>query len=236
MNNYNWFVSELRNTIFKALEVIRGKPSQLNYYGIDHGQGWQKVVLSPIHGLQFVDSVKEALIVAVADCIKTPFNLEQIIGLLDIINPRSTNCVLTCDLKVLCQILGMKGGNARHPCPYCLYNKVKDEPGVMRTGSQFDEMFTNFIEQFEGAQQYAKLCAGIFRPRIFSNFECPLQSFPRAGVHGILGLREKLLDRIPMTLLGKDEYNRFEDAFIVPWQVQGSNMMLDLIPVINQKS
>ena len=44
----------------------------------------------------------------------------------------------------------MKGGN---PCPYCLYNKVKDEPGVMQTRSHFDEMYANFIEQFEGAQQ-----------------------------------------------------------------------------------
>ena len=86
----------------------------------------------------------------------------------------------------------------------------------MRTGSHFEEMYANFIEQFEGAQLYAKECAGIFSPRNFSNFESPLQSFPIAAVHGILGLREKLLVRIPMKLLGKDEYNRFEEAFIVP--------------------
>ena len=34
-------------------------------------------------------------------------------------------------------------------------------------------------------------------------------------VHGILGLREKLLDRIPMKLLGKEEYTRFEKDFII---------------------
>ena len=52
-------------------------------------------------------------------------------------------------------------------------------------------------------------------PRIFSNFENPLHSFPIAAVHGILDLREKLLDRIPMKLLGKEEYTRFEKDFII---------------------
>ena len=66
--------------LLNQAENIRRKPSQLNRYGIDHDQGWLKVVLSPIHGLQFVDSVKGALIFAVADCIETRFNLEQIIG------------------------------------------------------------------------------------------------------------------------------------------------------------
>ena len=32
----------------------------------------------------------------------------------------------------------------------------------------FDEMYAKFMEQFEGAQQYTKECAGISRPRIFS--------------------------------------------------------------------
>ena len=57
---------------------------------------------------------------------------------------------------------------------------------------------------------------GIFRSRIFTNFESPLQSFPIAPVHGILGLREKLLDIIPLKILGKDEYKRFEESFIAP--------------------
>ena len=74
----------------------------------------------------------------------------------------------------------MKGGNARHPCPYCLYNKVKDKPGVVGTASHFDDMYTKLIEQCNGAQQYAKECAGIFRPPNLSNFESPLQSFPIA--------------------------------------------------------
>ena len=50
---------------------------------------------------------------------------------------------------------------------------------------------------------------------IFTNFENSLQSFPIAAVHGILGLREKLLDRIPLKILGKDEYKWFEQSFIV---------------------
>ena len=39
---------------------------------------------------------------------------------------------------------------------------------------------------------------------------------PTEVVYGILGFREKLLDRIPMKLLGKEEYTRFEEAFIIP--------------------
>ena len=39
----------------------------------------------------------------------------------------------------------------------------------------------------------------------FLQFENPLRSFPIAAVHGILGLREKLLDRIPCTAaIGKE--------------------------------
>ena len=92
--------------------------------------------------------------------------------------------------------------DSRNPCPYCLYNKVSGEPGIMRTGSHFDEMYIK--------------CSSVYRPRIFSSFETPLRSFPIAAVHGILGLREKLLDRIPMKLLGKEEYIRVEEAFIIP--------------------
>ena len=56
----------------KRVEEIRGKPLQLNRYDIDQGQDWLKVVLSPIlHGLQYADSVKGALLVAVANCIET---------------------------------------------------------------------------------------------------------------------------------------------------------------------
>ena len=91
---------------------------------------------------------------AVADCIETPFNIEQIIGLLDLTLDQP-NDVLTCDLNVLCQVLGIKGGNARHPCPYCLYNKINGEPGISRTGTHFDEMYTKFKEQFKSAQQCA---------------------------------------------------------------------------------
>ena len=201
--------------LLKRVEEVRKIPIQLNRYGIDHGQSWLKVVCSPIHGLQFVDSVKGALIVAVADCIESPFNIGQIIGLLDLPLDQH-NEVLTCDLKVLCQILGIKGGNARYPCPYCLYNKPEGRPGIRRTGSHFDEMYLKFKKQYKCAEKYAKECGGVYRPRIFSNFENPLQTFPIAAVHGILGLREKLLDRIPMKLLGKDEYKRFEDTFMIP--------------------
>ena len=119
-------------------------------------------------------------------------------------------------MKVLCQILGIKGGNTRHPCPYCLFNKVSCELGIKRTGSHFDEMYTKFKELYKCDPQFAKECGGIYRPRIFSSFETRLRSFPLAAVHGILGLREKLLDRIPTKLLGKEEYTRFEEAFIIP--------------------
>ena len=115
-------------------------------------------------------------------------------------------------MKVLCQILGIKGGNARHLCPYCLYNKVSGEPGIKRTGSHFDEMYTKFKELYKCDSQLAKECGGVYRPRIFSSFETPLRSFPIAAVHVILGLREKLLDRRPMKLLGKEEYTRFEES------------------------
>ena len=36
--------------LLKRVEEIRGKPLQLNRYGIDQGQDWLKVVLSPVHG------------------------------------------------------------------------------------------------------------------------------------------------------------------------------------------
>ena len=39
-------------------------------------------------------------------------------------------------------IENVEGGNAPHPCPYCMYNKVSGEPGNKRTGSHFDEMNT----------------------------------------------------------------------------------------------
>ena len=80
---------------------------------------------------------------------------------------------------------------------------MSGEPGIKRTGSHFYEMYTKFKELYKCAPQFAKECGGVYRPRIFSNFENPLHSFPIAPVHGILGLREKLLDRIPMKLLGK---------------------------------
>ena len=76
--------------LLKRVEEIRGKPLQLNRYGIDHDQDWLKVLLSPIYGLQYADSVKGALLVAVANCIETPFNIQQIIGLLDV-NLRSSH-------------------------------------------------------------------------------------------------------------------------------------------------
>ena len=41
--------------LLKRVKEIRGKPLQLSRYGIDHGQDWLKVVLSPIHDLQYVD-------------------------------------------------------------------------------------------------------------------------------------------------------------------------------------
>ena len=70
--------------LLKRVEEIRGKSIQLNRYGIDHGQDWLKVVPSLIHGLQYADSVKGALLVAVANCSETSFNIQQIIGLLDV--------------------------------------------------------------------------------------------------------------------------------------------------------
>ena len=201
--------------LLKRVEEIRGKPLQLNRYGIDHGQDWLKVVLSPIHGLQYADSDKGALLVAVANCIEKPFNIQQIIGLLDVTLDHHTN-VITCDLKVLCQILGISRGNARHLCSYCLYNKVSGEPGIKRTGRHFDEMYTKFKKLYKYDPQFAKEYGGVYKTRIFSSFETPIRSFPIAAVHGILGLREKLLDRISMKLLGKEEYIRFEEAFIIP--------------------
>ena len=77
-------------------------------------------------------------------------------------------------------------------------------------------MYTKFKELYKCDPQFAKECGGVYRLRILSSFETPLRSFPIAAVHGILGLREKLLDRIPMMLLGKEEYTRFEEAFIIP--------------------
>ena len=130
-------------------------------------------------------------------------------------------------MKVLCQILGIKGGNARHPCPYCLYNRVSSEPGIKRTGSHFDEMYTKFKELYKCDPQFAKECGGVYRPLIFSSFETLLRYFPIAAVHGILGLREKLLDRIAMKLLGKEEYTRFEGAFIIPLQDSNTKYSLD---------
>ena len=70
-----------------------------------------------------------------------------------------------------------KGGNARHPCPYCLYSKVSGEGGIERTGSRFDEMHTKFKEVYKGAEQLAKECGGVYRPIIFSNFDNPLDPF-----------------------------------------------------------
>ena len=93
---------------------------------------------------------------------------------------------------------------------------MSGEPEIKRTGSHFDKMYTKFKESYKCDPQFAKECGGVYRPRIFSSFETPLRSFLIAAVHGILGLREKSLDRIPMKLLGKEEYTRFEEAFIIP--------------------
>ena len=85
VTNSNW--SDLLQQHWSAFETSwrnSWKTSSAKSYGIDHGQDWLKVVLSPIHGLQYADSVKGALPVAVANWIETPFNIQQIIGLLDV--------------------------------------------------------------------------------------------------------------------------------------------------------
>ena len=84
----------------------------------------------------------------------------------------------------------------------------------MQTG-HIDGMYAKFIEQFEGDLKYALECAGIFHSRTFYNFVNSLLYFPIVFVH-IIGLREKLLEGIPMKLLGKDESNCFEDALSIP--------------------
>ena len=104
----------------KRVEEIRGKTIQLNRYGLDHSRDWLKVLLSPIDGLHYADSVKGALLVAVENCIQTPINIQRTIELLDVTLDHHTN-IITCDLKVLCQILGIKGGKGLRPCSYCMY-------------------------------------------------------------------------------------------------------------------
>ena len=45
-----------KDQVLRQVEEISGKPLQLNRYGID----WSKVVLSPIHALQYADRIKGA--------------------------------------------------------------------------------------------------------------------------------------------------------------------------------
>ena len=94
--------------LLKRVEEIRGKLLQLNRYGIDHGQDWLKVVLSLIHGPQYVDSVEGALLVAVANCIETPFNIQQIIGLQDVTLSHHTNKFPKCASNGLCCKVNMR--------------------------------------------------------------------------------------------------------------------------------
>lgn len=82
---------------------------------------------------------------------------------------------------------------------------MSGETGIKRNGNHLNEMYTKVKELFKCDPQFAKELGGVYRPQILFKFEIPSSSFPISVEHDILGLKDKLLDRIPMKFLGKDE-------------------------------
>ena len=84
---------------------------------VDHGKGFLKVVLQPTYNLDYVDSVKGCLLVAVTNAPETRENFTkffQLIPTLDLTDPKTT---LTSDLKVISMICGLRGGAEKYPSP-----------------------------------------------------------------------------------------------------------------------
>ena len=92
---------------------------------------------------------------------------------------------------------------------------MSGEPGIKRTGSHFDEMYTKFKELYK-CDPSSLMNAMVFTDPEFSPalrhhyvpFNCCCTWYSWSS--------QKLLDRIPTKLLGKEEYTRFEEAFIIP--------------------
>ena len=119
-------------SLVRFAEESRSTSSNVYRWGLNHGKGYLTLVLRLTHRLQYKDSVKGCLLVAVTKAPETRDNLRKIIELLltlDLTNPKN---LLTSDLKVVNMVCGLQGGAAKYPCPYCTYCWTTEEEGFPR--------------------------------------------------------------------------------------------------------
>ena len=110
---------------------------------------------------------------------------------------------------------GIKGGNARHSCPYCTYNAQKEAPGEHRDWDHYCMSFDKLQTKYGGDRTKATECNGVeYLPII--KFRDPTLSFPIASVHAQIGLREKLIDRIACELIGDIQYEHLQESWTFP--------------------
>ena len=127
---------------------MRNSQSSLLRWGCDHIQGILKIALQPVY--EIVDFVKSCFLVKVYNAPETRFNLRRIFSLLPSLDLTNSKNIFTSDLKVyskhyiqfnltvspcikvISMVFGIKGGNARNPCPYCTYNARNEVEGKIR--------------------------------------------------------------------------------------------------------
>ena len=112
-------------------------------------------------------------------------------------------------------VCGIKGGNARYPCPYCTYNSQNEVEGEIRDWEQYCTSFDRLQTKYGGDAAKAKECCGVESIPILK-FRDPRYSFPIGSVHAQIGLREKLIDKIARELLGEVRYKQLQDEWIIP--------------------
>ena len=112
-------------------------------------------------------------------------------------------------------VYGIKGGNARHPCPYCRYNAQEECLGEHRDWDHYCMSFEDLQTKYSGDPTKAKDCNGVECLPILK-FRDPTLSLSIASVHAQIGLREKLTDRIAYEPIGEMQYKQLQDSWIIP--------------------
>ena len=141
-------------SLVRYAEESRSTSSNVYRWGLDHGKCYLKLVLQLTHGLQYKDSVKGCLLVAVTKAPETRDNLRKIFALLpslDLTNPKN---VLTSDLKVVNMVL-LLGDAAKYPCPNCTYCWTTEEEGFSRNWNHYEDMFHKLQEVYRSDSEMA---------------------------------------------------------------------------------
>ena len=96
-------------------------------------------------------------------------NMQKLFSLLDLPSLQEP-FKFTADYKLLRIMLGLSGGQPRHPCPYCIGEHVKAtgevKAGIARTLGFCKETYNNFVKKAQAKTSKAKEFFNCVRPPV----------------------------------------------------------------------